>query len=278
MKTNKIIAAAVATVLLGASSVASAEAPAAPSIYDNGPASARLNVTDMRETEKLAFSLYEAAMQSAEAQIYVNGCMNSTSSVTGYVDLNDADITVNETNGLTIAAVARNPLAGFGQHIDVTQTAGQNLLNGKEIEALRGRYTYNQKNNLMVNERTELQARGQRGGLDRFRSSVIKDFYRGDTFGQGNKYEIIDYGLQVLSKNGYPVNKYWQRSASVRDNGVEGCVVFVKDRLVGTSACRITLETTGYNQPDYFDQTGTLKIERVNPNTPSPVLTACNNG
>lgn len=275
MKTNKIITAAVATALLGVSSVASADAPAAPSIYDNGPASPRLNMTNMRETEKVAFSLYEGLMQSQEAQIYVNGCVPSTATVTAYVDENENDIVVGETHGMKLIAVAQTPLAGFGQDIDILQRPASGLLNGKVIAKLKGRYTFNSKNNLMVNERTSLEATGQRGRPDKFRSSVIKDFYHANTYGQGSFYEIYDYGLQVLSKNGYPVNKYWQRSKAIRDNGAQGCTVFVKDRLVGTTACRITLETTGYSQPDYYDQTGTLKVERVTPSTPSADMEAC---
>ncbi len=273
---NKKITAVVATALLGISSVASADAPAAPSIYDNGPASARLNMTDMRETEKMAFSLYEALMQSKEAQIYVGGCTPSSATFTAYIDENENDLIVAETNGLKLVSDAKNPLPGFGQNIDVMQPSNsKNLLNGKSIINLKGRYTYNNKNNLMVNERTSLEATGQRGRADKFRSSVIKDFYRGDTFGGGDFYEIFDYGLQVLSKNGYPVNKYWQRSKAIRDNGDQGCTVFVKDRLVGTTACRITVSTVGYSQPDYFHQTGTIEVERVNPDTVSSKMNSC---
>jgi hypothetical protein len=214
-------------------------------------------------------------MQSKEAQIYVGGCVASSAPVTAYVDENENDLVVNEVQGMILKATAQTPLAGFGQNIDVAQQPAIGRINGGLVRNVKGRYTFNNKNNLMVNERTSLQAIGQRGRYDDFRSSVIKDFYHANTYGQGSFYEIYDYGLQVLSKNGYPVNKYWQRSKAIRDNGAQGCTVFVKDRLVGSTACRITLETTGYSQPDYFDQVGTLKVERVNPSTPSADLAAC---
>ncbi len=276
---NKTISVAVATgVLLGITSVASANGfsvpPAPPSIYDNGPASPRLNVTTMRKAERIAFSLYEGLMQATEAQIYVNGCNSSVSSVTAYVDENEADIKVNETTGIKLIAVAVPSVAGLGQIIDVAQPVS-GYLNGKQIFSLKGRYAYNNKNNLMLNERAVVQVIGQRGGFDRFRGSVIKDFYQGNTYGNDSFYQLNDYGLQVLSKNGYPVNKYWQRSVAVRDNGAPGCTVFVKDRLVGSQACRITLETTGYSQPYYFEQVGTLKVEKVNPSAPSIDLETC---
>jgi hypothetical protein len=105
--------------------------------------------------------------------------------------------------------------------------------------------------------------------FDRYYGKVIKDFYRGSLDDQTNEYyNIYDWGLQALDKLGYPVNKYWQRSKSHRDDGSIGRTVFVKDRLVGATSCRIVIDTSGFNNEDFFDQTGWLKIAAVSPSTP----------
>ena len=123
----------------------------------------------------------------------------------------------------------------------------------------------------MVNERTAIQVKGQLRGFDQYYSSVIKDFFHGNTYDEfGDFYVMYDYGLQSLSKFGYPVNKWWQKSKSVRDNGQQGCFVLQKDRLVGAGQCRITLATTGVSQPGLFWQSGTLSVQNVSPGSSSP--------
>ena len=102
---------------------------------------------------------------------------------------------------------------------------------------------------------------------------MIKDFYRGSLNNASPEYyNIYDWGLQSLDKLGYPVNKYWQRSKSHRDDGTIGRTVFVKDRLVGPTSCRIIIDTTGFNNQDFFQQTGKLKIQTngVTPGAPVP--------
>jgi hypothetical protein len=86
---------------------------------------------------------------------------------------------------------------------------------------------------------------------------------------------MYDYGLQSLSKFGYPVNKWWQKSKSVRDNGQQGCFVLQKDRLVGAGQCRITLATTGVSQPGLFWQSGTLSVQNVSPSHTDAALDSC---
>lgn len=275
------IATTTAAVLLGVSSMASANPPAPPSIYNTGPVNPVLNMTNMRDTEKAAFALYEGLMQATEALIYVNGCNEFSVPVTASADgINNSGlnyIQVGERDGVKLEAVYQPAVPGFGQNIDVAQNPVNGYLNDYRVNRLRGRYTYNNLNNLMVNERTSLRVTGQLGLLDRFFSTVIKDFYHGNTYTSdpGSYYEIFDYGLQSLSKSGYPVNKWWQRSKAVRDNGQQGCTVFQKDRLVGVGACRITLATVGYSQPGFFFQNGFLSVAPVNPTAANDDMTAC---
>ena len=277
MKTN-ITKNSTTAVLLGAASLANAADPVpVPGIYATGPAAPILNMTDMRDTERVAYSLGEAAMQTTEAYVYVNGCKELETDVliyshpaSGLNFLRD-----NSFGGIELNATLNNPIAGFGQHIDVALAAPATLF-GHPVAAVSGRYSYSSRNNLMVNEKTGIEIKGQLRGNDHYYSSVIKDFFHGNTYDEfGDFYVMYDYGLQSLSKFGYPVNKWWQKSKSVRDNGQQGCFVLQKDRLVGAGQCRITLATTGLSQPGLFWQDGTLKVSPVNPSAPDSALEGC---
>lgn len=265
-------------VLLGISSMASAQnPPSVPSIYNSGPASVILNMTDMRESERAAFALSEALLQATESVVYVKGCQSFSVPVQVYAAPDEGNNYIKDKTfgGIEIKATLQSPIAGFGQNVDVSQPT-QGVLNGTPVQNIRGRYTYNNANNIMVGERTQIDVKGQNRIFDTFYSSVIKDFYHGNTYESGDFYEIFDWGLQSLSKFGYPVNKWWQKSKTVRDDGQQGCLVFQKDRLVGSSVCRITLSTVGYSQPDFFLQDGTLSVSRVAPNAADTQLNSCN--
>lgn len=271
------ITTATAAILLGASSIASANPPPVPSIYNNGPAAPILNMTDMREAEKAAFALNEALLQATESLVYVKGCAEFSVPVEVYSYPGTNTHYIKDTNygGIQIDAIVSPEKPGFGQNIDVSQAVAA-ILNGTPVQNLRGRYTYNNVNNMMVGERTGVEVKGQNRTFDTYYSSVIKDFFHGNTYDtNGDFYEIYDYGLQSLSKFGYPVNKWWQKSKTVRDDGQQGCTVFQKDRLVGTGACRITLSTTGLSQPDLFWQSGTLKVSKTLPNVNETELDSC---
>lgn len=272
-----------AAVLMGISSMASANPPGVPEIYNNtnGPATPELNMTNMRTVEKAAFALNEALLQAAESYVYVNGCPSAAEPLSVPVTAYAHDpskvyyIQTDTLNGVKLVATPRTNVKGFGQHFDVEQPV-LGYLNGKEVYKVRGRYTFNSVNNMMVNEKTQIDIKSQLGGTDTYYSTVIKDFYHGNTYDTaGNFYEIYDYGLQSLSKFGYPVNKWWQKSKAIRDNGQEACTVFQKDRLVGTSACRIVLATDGVSQPGYFNQTGHLTISALAPNAVDTDINNC---
>lgn len=274
---NTKMSALTAGVLLGISTLASANPPPVPDIYSNGPAVPKLNMTNMRNAEKAAFALNEAMMQVTESVVYVKGCAEFEVPVEVYSHpgSNTHYIMDQTYGGVELDASPQAAVNGFGQNIDVSQSV-QGILNGTPVQGVKGRYTFNDKNNMMVGEKTGIQVKGQNKAFDQFYSTVIKDFFNGGTYPQtGQIYEIFDYGLQSLSKFGYPVNKWWQQSKAVRDDGQQGCTVFQKDRLVGTGACRITLATTGVSQPDLFWQTGTLKVQQVLPGVTS-AMDSCN--
>jgi len=273
IKLNIITAAILAAVSTAA---LAQEPPAAPGIYSAGPTSPLVASTDLSLAERTAYANYEAVMQIAEARIHATSCSTSAgqfavtaksdgtvfSPSTNYVKV------VSDGGSLTVSATSQLPdtIDNRGQLISVDMAAG--ILKSKPVQLYHADVAFNGVNNMM-DSTSSVSVLSINNRFDKYYGKVIKDFYRGSLDDQTNEYyNIYDWGLQALDKLGYPVNKYWQRSKSHRDDGSIGRTVFVKDRLVGPTSCRITIDTSGFNNEDFFDQTGWLKIAVVSPGTP----------
>ncbi|MCB1881972.1 MAG: hypothetical protein H6964_14055 [Chromatiaceae bacterium] len=287
----KIIATAVA--VASTSTMAIAAPPAAPIVYHVGPFSPSLSQTNLSEQERVAYALLEGMMQAAEGYIHANGCPTSKLELplSVYSDalgspkiLGDASLG-SAPNIFKLNAVADNSGSFRGQFIDVTQSLAPlaQFINGKPTANFVNKMIYNSANNMMVGQMA-VDTLGINGQLNSFTGYVIKDFYQGEDnrepggddilIGDSDLFLIIDWGLQSLSKEGYPVEKYWQRSKVRRSDGGQGQTVFVKDRLVGVTPCRITVSLAGLNGPSLFQQSGKLIIEYVAPAAGSAELDA----
>lgn len=254
----------------------SALPPEAPSIYGNGPDSPRVASTNMSEAEKASYALYEGVMQVAEATIHATSCGNMAGSYplsiysNGIPDDGDPEdniVTVSSLGGqFMLEADPQDPVFFRGQKFKINQypdsrnTIGK--LNGVELTGFKGNAIYNEDNNVLF-QNAFVKVMGANGRYENYKGKVIKDFYQGSM--GASEYEIIDWGLQTLHKFGYPVNKYWQRSKARRSDGTWASTVFVKDRLVGTTSCRIVISTVGDNNQDIFDQAGKLTISVTDP-------------
>jgi len=293
----KTLTAGILVVLAGAANAFTPpNPPEADSVYAGGPASPLLNTTNLSVAERSAFALLEAVMQIAEAKIYATSCAAGQWNLEVYADgslnnplntiFNQATVTTaggSSAPQFSLGAIISPAVVNRGQQVTVGLQA-PGVLGGTSILAYRGTHVFNNLNNMMVNSNASITLTGANGTPDTYQGSVIKDFFKGATSptnpdGSFNKeyYNIYDWGLQSVSKLGYPVNKYWQRSKVHRDNGVNGRTVWVKDRLVGVNSCRITIDTNGYNdQSPLFWQgnplvgPGSLTIEPVAPGAPVP--------
>jgi len=282
-----------AGILVALSSAASAQTPPAsptppvvPSIYNTGPAAPLLNTTDLSAAERSAYALYEGVLQIAEASIHATACKPATYNVDIYADgsvnnpsMNEVKVTASDGSSAPqfyLNASVASPVTGRGQQVSVGLVGTQGFIGSSKITSFTSTFAYNNLNNMLVSNNTQIGVVGINGGLpDLYSGIVIKDFYRGDNIDSTDPqyYNIFDWGLQAISKLNYPVNKWWQRSESHRDDGVIGRTVFVKDRLVGAGSCRIILDTTGYNNDSYFWQgssigTGKLRITTDAPSAP----------
>ncbi len=273
IKLNILSAAVLAVLSTGA--LAAVEPPPVPSIYSAGPTSPLVASTDLSLAERTAYANLEAVMQIAEARIHATSCSNSA----GVFNLSVASdgavfspatnyaIVDSPASSFKVAATSQLPdtIDNRGQLISVDMGSGS--LSGKPVQGYHADVAFNGVNNMM-DSTSYVSVLSINNRFDRYYGKVIKDFYRGSLDNTAVEYyNIYDWGLQSLDKLGYPVNKYWQRSKSHRDDGTIGRTVFVKDRLVGPTSCRILIDTTGFNNQDFFQQTGTLSILTVAPGT-----------
>ncbi len=247
-----------------------------PSNYHNGPESPLLSDTGIFSAERAAYALLEGVMQQAETVIAATSCSNSVGAFDVWMYA-DGSVRNPGFNFVTVDSSASTftlnadiyPDNSFrGQAIRVTQAGGGALKKVNLISFISTVY-YNAQSSIMTMNSASSVV-GINGLPDTYQIQEIKDFYRKTDTETGLPY-ILDWGLQSVSKLGFPIQKYWQRSKSLRDNGVIGRTVFIKDRLVGPNACRIAIDMSGTNNQDYFWQSGTLTISQDLPSTDYPM-------
>jgi len=260
---NIKLTALTAGILVGLSSTANAQLevpvpPTAPNMYNSGPQSPLLNTTNLSAAERSAFSLYEGVMQVVEAKVHATSCAAASFDVEVYADGTEGSnvpnnggnsifnkIKVTGANGsqapqFELNANLSKAVTGRGQQVRV-QLAKPGFLGSSKVAQFDATYAFNNVNNLFVTNSVTIGIVGINGGIpDIYSGNVIKDFYHGSVNQEDPEYyNIYDWGLQSVSKLGYPVNKWWQRSKTHRDDGVVGHTVWVKDLGTSMSAHRI---------------------------------------
>jgi hypothetical protein len=77
------------------------------------------------------------------------------------------------------------------------------------------------------------------------------------------------WGMNWHSNPEDPQSKYWQRIIIQRDINDRAKTVVVRDLLTHSSlTCRIKIDISGFNNPDFFLQTGYLTIDTAKPTDP----------
>ena len=234
--------------------------PSVPSIYTDNLT--RLQVPNLSIPERAAFSTLESIQQLGEAYIQANGCGNYNASLDVYADRTGAgDSTIVSSGNTLKLLVKRTGSDSFrGDKYQVSGSTGG--IRTTNFVGFIGNYTFNKTGSIMAGASTVgIPNPTAPTSVDVFKGKVIKDFFAYNQNYQGTlRTFILDWGLQVIEKNEYPVAKYFQRSWSLRDNGIEGVTKFQKTRIAGGVACRIVTETRGYNNNENFNEQGTLRI------------------
>jgi hypothetical protein len=238
--------------------------PAIPSIYADGLT--RLQLPNLTSAEKAAYSQMEALQQLGEVYVQAYGC--PASPISGGVDVysddqGTGDATLWTPGGALKMYTSRTAFDSFRGSVQTVKMSS-GTLNARNFVGLVGNYRFNKPGSIMEGDAVMSVPNSQAGGTaDVFTGKVIKDF-----FGYLGKYEdsprlfILDWGLQVVNKKGYPVSKWYQHSWSIRDDGVEGNTVFEKVRIAGGIPCSITVSTNGLNNTEQFNEQGTFSIKK----------------
>jgi len=249
-----------AGILIALSTAAGAQTPpSAPDVYAQGPAAPLVSTVNLSEPERAAYALLEAVLQVTEDTIHSTGCNPGYYNLEVYANgavnsgmYNFAAIT--DENGspqYTLSANVQTAFPGRGQLVTVAGWGG--WFGSTQLVSYQATFAYNSANSMMVTTSSTTNLYGIDGTVDVYTGNIIKDFFLGsDTPGTAGYYNIFDWGLISVSKLGYPVEKWWQRSESHRSDGVSARTVFVKDRLVGETACRIIIDVQGDNDSGLY--------------------------
>lgn len=258
MKSKIVMSVALSAIATGAA--------AAPDYgYAPPPAGAPGVVPSLYASEQGAYAGIEGLMQATESWIIQRGgCAASGGSKkfavevsTDYNGSGYASLTLGPTLNLRVSRVSNHPTRG-----NTYEVGGGGTINGSTIANFSGRYSYNIGSSIMAsNVVTWTNQTGVRPA-DAFSGTVIKDFWRADYTlpGDGVVSSVWDYGLQQVSKLGYPYNKYWQASRTWRHDGIDAETHFLKTRIAPTNSCQIAVDLIGTAGIDSFFQTGYLTV------------------
>jgi hypothetical protein len=263
---KKITTVMASAMLMGAAMTAGAVSPAVPSIYSAGPLRApTYTAPGLFVQEKVAFALLESAMQAAEGIVYTAGCTGAS----GTWDIS-TEVFDDGSGSLDISSNGVSQLSITGSASAITRSPGGTQVTTSGSGGLRGNTSvhsstayFNTSGAMMVQSAT-FNTRSVNGNLDRLSGTVIKDFWKE----QRGIPVIYDWGLQSVSKNLVPQDKWWQRSVANRSNDIFGYTHFHKDRLYSGKnggACSIDITMSGTNDADFFGQSGTFVIRKATP-------------
>lgn len=238
--------------------------PVVPDLYTDGLT--RLQVPNLTKPERSAFSQMEMIQQLAEAAIQANGC--PTTPIVAGLDiysnsLGTGDSTITSSGGELTLQARRTAADSFRG--DRYTVAGSGKLQKTSLVGALGTYRFNKTGSIMEGDSVvNVPNPTASNSPDIFTGRVIKDFFIYKQQYEGVLRDFtLDWGLQVINKQGYPVSKYWQRSWSLKDDGIEGKTVFKKVRIAGGIPCSITIKTAGYNNPEQFNEQGSLTVAPV---------------
>jgi len=277
---NKLNMLTVAMVLGFTNIAVGVETPNVPRLFANGPIPMQMSATNMSATKRSAYALFEATMLVAEDVIHATSCSAAVGKYTFNILANGAAgdpknnvIKVVSTEKKTKTLVFRanlNTQDEFrGQQLIVEQS-GVGSLSGSEVSKFVGAIFFNSEGTQMISK-SSVGVQSINGQADTFQGEMAQNFYLA---ANPNDTNIYGWGLQSISKFDFPVERYWLRSKSRRDNGIVERTVFVKDRLAGASPCRVLIDgsrPSPYNQ-NLFAQAGTLTISAETPNAPIPAF------
>ncbi|WP_404360114.1 hypothetical protein [Methylotuvimicrobium sp. KM1] len=254
----------------------------APSLFDKGPAA--MTAINLKTEELTSLMLLDSAMDIAKSAALATGC----ESVEGDYSIEiSADGAINKpvtnvikivspgkSDPLILNAIAEEPDAFLGQVFTIKQ-AKNNKLKETLISEFSGTAHINRELTLLSIQGSAIVL-GQNNTPSPYPYFRLKHFYEEPK--SDNSQYLSGWGLASLSKEGFPVNKFWVRSKALKTDGQLKRVVLQEDLLIGFSACRIVIDsatdikkkTDKQEKQKSFAFKGTMTISKSQPNEKLP--------
>ncbi len=236
---------------------ASSEPVKVPSIYDDGPGPAPIAAIKLESDEIASLMLLESVMDISSSAVLAGSCQSAEGSYSIEI-FADGAINKPETNivkitspgnsePLVLNAIIEAPDSFIGQNINILQAK-----NSKLKETLLSEYsgvaTVNRELTLLSMHSRTL-AQGQNNNLISYQGLLIKHFYEEQKPDNKNQY-ILGWGSASLSKEDFPANQFWVRFKALKVHGELKRMVLQEDRLIGTSSCRILIDSAAEIKKD----------------------------
>ena len=243
-------------------------APTVPGLYIAPPTG--LSPANLDFANQGAVSLLETTLGLAKVAVQAYGCpaIPISAPMTVVVDENgDGSAVIDSVNGQIVFYVKKtnsDPYRGNRYFTD----GGTGKFNGKPYAGAELWTTFNKPSSIMDGGGTFSVPNPQstQSVPDKFQFQVIKDFVKYANYrAQGEEFDrfaVINWGLESVSKKLYPVAKWWERSFILYSDGIEGKTGFKITRLVGGVPCSIGISLHGENETGTFDQAGKLVIRK----------------
>jgi len=249
-------------------------------------ATAEVNITDdfdlvtpgiLSPQEKTAFSLYESILDIVNAKINTSSCfiMRGKYQITLFAT---GDAAQRKQNNMLTARLPGNTtylLAGpnyqnmpDASSVYVLSTRGPTSYEFTPIDIYQAIYTFDGSGELM-SMTGNLELRDFIMVTHRFSTLAITNFSNSPSNEVQKEYVTnIGWGMSSLSNQKFPGPKYWERIKFQRHSNDQGRTILVRDLLTLPTSCRITIDTTGYNNTDYFSQQGHITVKTAIPGDP----------
>ena len=254
----------------------------APSMFDQGPAS--MVAINLKNEELISLILLDGAIDLAKSAALATGCESvegdysieiTADGATNKPETNAIKIvSPGKTEPLILNAIAEEPDSFHGQIFTIQQTKKSQL---KEtlISEYSGTAHINRELTLLSIQGSA-NVLGQINTPSSYLNLRLKHFYEEPK--SDNSQYLSGWGFASLSKEGFPVNKFWVRSKALKTDGQLKRIVLQEDLLIGFSACRIVIDsatdikkkTDEQEKQKSFAFKGTMTISKSQPNENLP--------